>query len=117
VHPRLLAQRQSSATARMMKAARKLARHHGLGKEARALEGAQARLPAVQMMMQSEAMADLLEAITDKMGELAEMQAAPDLPKVPDDAVGNVTVETVEIVPAAAEAEKPIGKDRKKKDG
>lgn len=112
MHPRILAARQAEATARMMKAARKLARHHGLGKETRALESARNRLPAVQMMMETEAMADLLDAITAKLGEMAADTPSAALP---DEAVGNITVETVAVIPAAAEAEKPIGKDRKGK--
>lgn len=113
MHPRILAQRQATASARMMKAARKLARHHGLRAETKALEAATNRLPAVQMMMQAEAMADLMEAIAAKMGEMAEAQAEPETIAVPTHAVGPITVETVEVVQeptksaAVAAAQKP----------
>jgi hypothetical protein len=118
MHPRILAQRSAVAHERLAKAARKLARHHHMGAESRALHEAQAMPPTrnamVRRLFEVEALADLLESITDKMGEMKEeIHSAETVEheqvKVPARAVGPVTVETVEVVenPVKEKAKKP----------
>lgn len=94
-----MAGRQADASARMMKAARKLARHHGLKAEAAALEAATHRQPAIALMMQAEAIADMLEAVTKHMADMEAAQAEAEQ-------------EATKSAKVAAVA-KPVGRERK----
>lgn len=95
-HPRIIASRQAIAVQRLMAAANGIAKRHGLKKQGEALTAAVARDPSMAQMLQSEALADLLEALT---GSIGMPEPPPVATPIPDDAVGNVTVETVEEEP------------------
>ena len=85
MHPRIVSTRTAQAYERLGKAARKLARHHGLGVESRALESAQAtprHRPTVEkQMLEAEALADLLESITGKMDDYKDVVAQANAPE------------------------------------
>ena len=126
-HPTITARRHAAAQGRVIKAARKLAKHHGLKGEVAALETATSRDPAFAQMLQAEALADLMETVTSKMADLEEeiIQASvtPEVEtEVPSDAVGSVTVETIQTLPVedkgtksakVAAARKPADAGRK----
>lgn len=95
-HPRIIASRQAIALERLMAAANGIAKRHGLKKQGEALENAKARDPNFAQMLQTEALADLLEALTGSIG-------VPEAPPVTVETVVEKpleTIETVEILPA-----------------
>lgn len=63
-HPRIVAERQANAYQRLLAAADKLGLTYEVQPQASALRGVSSRDPHMLQMLQSEALADLLEAIT-----------------------------------------------------
>lgn len=104
-HPRIIAQRQAIALERLMKSARKVAKAHGLSKESKALESITSRDPAFAQMLQTEALADLLDGLANAKSYPADLgpETGEQQPPVTVETVQEEpleTIETVEIKPA-----------------
>jgi hypothetical protein len=107
-HPRVIAQRQAIAVERLMASAHKLAKQHGLKDSTTALTNAVARDPAEAQMLQTEALADLLEGIEG--GQTAKPKA-DDLAQVEQQLeaeTGSDVVKTGDDPPTFVETDKPV---------
>lgn len=94
-HPRIIAQRQADAYQRLIAAADRLDSRFDVGDQVAALKGVSSRDAAFKQMLQSEALAALVERIAGVEGEPGETQEIDDLGA--DDPI--VTVETVKEKP------------------
>lgn len=99
-HPRVIAQRQAIAYQRLVDAAGKLRDRFGVGEQVDALVGIAGRDPAYKQMQQSEALAELLEALGK---DDPKPTGEPVEPPVTIETVEEKpleTIETVEVVKA-----------------
>jgi len=77
-HPVIVAQRQAIAYQRLIEAADTVGEQYGVGEQVDALKAVNAKDPNYQQMLQSEALADLVEALAkgDKVAEPSKRSAA-----------------------------------------
>lgn len=112
MHPRILAQRESEASARIVAAATRLAKRFGLDEEVKALK-VEEKQPEVQQMMRNEAVANVLETMVDTVkseeSQLAEAtteaaQAAEEALLARIEAIEGVGPKTMEAIRKALES-------------